>query len=111
MIVWNRLSSHSNSTKQMRENIRAAEEVAQTSKTEAEEARKKVEEERRNVATARSKAEEETKKVEEERRNVATARRNKEQALRKAEEETTKRLELEEEVRRLRAQFGVPERA
>jgi len=53
----------------MRENIRAAEEVAQTSKTEAEEARKKV------------------------------------------EEETTKRLELEEEIRRLRAQFGVPERA
>ena len=90
MIVWNRLSSHSNSTKQMRENICAAEEVAQTSKTEAEEARKKVEEERRNVATAR---------------------RNEEQALRKAEEETTKRLELEEEVRRLQAQFGVPERA
>ena len=83
MIVWNQLLSHSNSTKQMRENIRAAEEVAQTSKTEAEEARKKVEEEKRTAATVR----------------------------RKAEEEMMKRLELKEEIRRLRAQFGVPEHA
>jgi len=83
MIIWNRLLSHSNSIKQMWENIRAAEEVAQTLKTRAEEARKKVEEEKRTVATAR----------------------------RKAEEETMKRLELKEEIRRLRAQFGVPERA
>lgn len=64
----------------MQENICATEETAQTLKTE--------------VAEAKTEAEE--------------AKKDKEKALRKAEEETTKRLELEEELQHLRAQFGVP---